>query len=203
MNKNRILKTLLICSLLIIVSCGQDSGTAPSLSGAATDNSTDTGSGNGSSTCNPCKIFGTNNTFSGDLLAAGSIDSACMSDANKPSDGATYKAFYLDLGYREPGTNWMFHANTSYVRPDGTAIGSTDSDGKLTIPLSAGITGVNEYFWTGITTSWTSNSNCTDYTDGTSGAMGAVGRGDSTAYLSLGGTIRSCDNLFKLYCVQQ
>ena len=202
MKRQMMMKAFFILNCLILANCGQTSGNAPGLS------SNDGGGGN-TSACNPCKIFGTAATYQGDFAYFhGSIaasDNACATDANKPNDGSTYKALIMS-GSRTLTNDWVLHANTAYQRVDGTAIGSTDTDGKLiTTPLTNSITGTADNFWTGIKTGWVANTtaNCDTWGDGTSSFMGTIGSGNSTGYTSIGGATRSCDNAYKFYCVQQ
>ena len=205
MNKKLMINAFFIFSGLVLASCGQSSGNAPSISSQTGGGGSGGSGGGGSTACNPCKIFGTAVQYSGDILAVGSADNYCASDANKPSGTSTYKVLYIDPGYRDLSTNWILHTNTAYVRPDGTAIGTTDSSGKLPNPLTNSITGqTSTYYWTGISASWTgSTSNCADFTDGSNGSVGIVGRGDFLTIAAVSATGKTCDNSYSLYCVEQ
>ncbi|MCX6112920.1 MAG: DUF1554 domain-containing protein, partial [Proteobacteria bacterium] len=121
------------------------------------------------------KIFVTASGWDGRLGQGGAaitlaaIDALCMADANKPTDGGTYKAMFATAGAGQVRTacttsscstgagenvNWVMKPNTDYYRADGTTlIGITNSGGVFPLDqgqsLSDSISGVNEWYWTG------------------------------------------------------
>lgn len=131
MNKN-MKRMLVVLNLLVLTSCIQSKGNAPSLTSA-------TPSTGGGGTTTPaecgeggdCRMFVTsatiNNGNQGASAAAAitTLDNLCNSDANKPSTG-TYKALVASDVRNPPSTDWVLYANQAYVRRDGkTAIGTT------------------------------------------------------------------------------
>ncbi|AUO00221.1 hypothetical protein C0V70_13535 [Bacteriovorax stolpii] len=133
---------LVVLNLLVLASCIQSKGNAPSLS-------SDDSSGGGGGTTTPaecgeggdCRMFVTSATIingnQGASAAAAitTLDSLCNSDSNKPSTG-TYKALVASDA-RNPSTDWVLYPNQAYVRkngttPIGTTTGASVFNGTLT-----------------------------------------------------------------------
>lgn len=176
------------------------------------------------------KIFITNASYNGDLMTAGGAgsgvegaDSRCNLDANKPIDGATYKALLVDDSNRIACTSnncetlgvaehkdWILNPNTTYIRSaDSSIIFTTNENGIFVfgnLSSSFGNAG-SELTWTGLSSGirWsTSTRHCNLWTDSTSGDEGRVGSTDQVDFRSLRfGTGEDCNTLRKLICVEQ
>jgi hypothetical protein len=167
------------------------------------------------------RIFITNATTNGDIKKTGvsgiaKADALCMADANYPGFG-TYKALIVDgvnriacttancSGGVGEHTNWVMIPNMNYTRPDSqTLIGIANSAGIFSFPLSAKLHGSNAFYWTGLLTNWTNDTNhCTAWAFDTPSQTGQYGTSNTLG----SGTIRvgaaTCNNLLPLVCVEQ
>ncbi len=189
--------------VIFFVSCGQNTGVAPSEISSSSSNK---------------KIFITASTSLGDFGGPVMADATCMSDSNKPSDGSTYKAMTVLSGVRTACStancsggisehlDWVVKPNTQYVKTDGAIIGTSDSKGLFTDTLTNSI-GVNnnEYVWTGLATDWTIDGyTCSSWTDtsGSLGHRGAVSQTDLINMVSPGLSVL-CSFAMNFYCVEQ
>ncbi len=146
-------------------------------------------------------------------------DSACASDANKPSGSATYKALIVNSsrvactsancatsGVNE-NTAWVLSPSTTYYRADGsTPIGTTTSAGIFTFPLTNAVSTSSVSMATGLVTDWTTGANCTDWTTGNVGTSFRTGysAGTSAAAIDMGaGSMTTCNQTAYLFCVEQ
>nr|BDT29254.1 DUF1554 domain-containing protein [Bacteriovorax sp. HI3] len=180
MNKN-MKKMLMVLNLLVLASCIQSKGNAPSLG------STDNSSGGGGGTTTPaacgeggdCRMFvsdtmiSNGNQGANNAAAIAALDSLCNSDLNKPSTG-TYKALVASDVRNPPNTDWVLYANQAYVRKDGTTpIGTTTGGyifyGTLSNPVASPSDGMS--WMTGIdidvSGNWSggnTNNNCMNFT---------------------------------------
>jgi hypothetical protein len=90
-----------------------------------------------------CRIFTTNNTFTGNLGGISGADEKCNADSNKPTGNLRYKALLVDADNRTITINsantanptvtgtkdWALKANTKYVQKDGTEFATTTAAG--------------------------------------------------------------------------
>ena len=192
-------KAFFVLLSLTLSACGQDTG----YGGA--------GSGAGSVSCSPCRIFSTTTAVAGDFGGAAAADAVCNTDASRPNS-SNYKAL-LWTSTRSPTSDWPIKSGVAYVRADGsTAIGTGGSDGFIPPPLTNSIiTASPVYHWTGIDIAGfpamaQSSHTCTGWTDGTSGVSGATGTGSltaSSAYVGMNATGRGCNGTNRFYCVEQ
>lgn len=174
-------------------------------------------------TSNP-RMFVTASTFlspfGGSAAAAlAAADSGCMSDANKPSGGGTYKALVASSlrsacttancsGGATENISWILRANTTYYRSDGvTVIGTTNSAGIFPFPLANSISTAMDPYMTGLLTDWTTAAdNCADWISGNAGLGFRTGytAGTSAAAIDMGaGSVTPCDQSSYLVCVEQ
>lgn len=154
------------------------------------------------------RIFVTQNTTAG-LIGSGGVaaaDAKCAIDPNKPSSG-TYRALIVDGSSRiaKAGdqADWVLNANTTYVRPDNTVIGTTNSSGLFIFPLKASIGTTSLPAWVGIGSNGETGAHCTRWTLGNSGSSANLGSPLAVTESSIFGATGSCDSLFRLYCVEQ
>jgi hypothetical protein len=144
----------------------------------------------------------------------GAADSACNLS---PPNGGTYKALIVDGTTRAACTtagcsgganehiDWVLAPDTTYVRPDGTVVGTTNGAGIFVFPLDASIAGVGYSYWTGLSGDWTSSSDdCGDWAQ-TTGYFANEGLGDATDDQAIVGVSESCATLAGAYfaCVEQ
>lgn len=161
-----------------------------------------------STICTNCQIY---ETTSYPLLTGGiaEADSICNSDSGKPNSG-TYKAFLVDTSTRNAFTcrkDWVLAANTTYYRSgDNSAIGTTNSSGLFSFPLSVSIAWGAIWYKTGMDHDYSAHSdNCNNWTDASSVVNGRVSEYGSgtTATAALSSYSYSCDNSSALLCVEQ
>jgi Protein of unknown function (DUF1554) len=187
-KKHLITSTIVLLSL---VSCGQNKGLAP---GSSSSNKP---------SCTTCRIFVTALAFDGNLGGVTGADAKCMAASNKPSDGGTYKALLAGTTREMTGPDWVLQANTIYTRPDGTTIGTTTAS-KNFAPMNTSISAYYSTIWTGLYTDYSVDStHCNYWTTNAGGSSGATGASDSTYQAVNIGMGRACNNLQKLYCVEQ
>lgn len=168
------------------------------------------------------KIFVTAATVAADLgvseaAAITAADAACMADANKPSDGATYKAILVNSARRacqsadcatngaSENLNWVLAASTKYYRTDGTTlIGTTNSSGVFTFPITAQVHGSSTTYATGLGANWvTSTDNCSGWTSDSNTVDYTYGYGASTSDHAISSSTNACDQASFLLCVSQ
>jgi len=185
------------------------------------------------------KMFVTTSVWNGQLGQGGTpitlaaIDALCMADSNKPAGGGTYKAMFASTtagqtriacttascsGGAGENTNWVMSPNTDYYRADGTTlIGTTNSGGVFPLEnsgqtLSNSISGVDEWYWTGLNgwgNEWLTTLNCSNWTSSAHGDNGTEGHGTGTTGDTNGndgaiaGWAQFCDDLLHLVCVEQ
>ncbi len=166
--------------------------------------------------CDPCRVFVTNLSFSGNLGGVAGADSKCSADTNKPSTG-TYKAFLADTSTRiacttsgcsggpTEHTNWVLQANRNYVRASDTAsVATTDSNGLFpTTPYGEIHATTLVTVWAGLAMSGSylsNSSNCVNWTDGLSGSGGIGPSNNVSGGATNGG---ACGGSYPLICAQQ
>ncbi|MDZ4724531.1 MAG: DUF1554 domain-containing protein [Leptospira sp.] len=142
-------------------------------------------------------------------------DSLCNSDASKPANTGTYKAYIVQPGVRVASVSpnagdgqidWVLKPNQFYTRSDGTPIMTTNSVAIFTtFPLTNSVYTVGDAIWTGFAGSndWLAAGGCLGWTD--SGATGPYSTGNATTFQSLlfGGNVTCSYVPSRLYCVQQ
>lgn len=163
-----------------------------------------------------CYLFATAGSWLGDLgglTGVSGADTRCMSDANKPSSGGTYKAVISDGSTRiatvtsnvgDGQTNWVLYANQEYRRPDGVTIMTTNSNGLFVFgTMSAIITATGTYH-TGMNLGWDAGVHCNGWTDNTGGNSSRHGTSNVTGSTALSLTQNGCNTAARgLYCAQQ
>lgn len=162
------------------------------------------------------RLFVTSSTTNGNIGGVTGADTLCSSDANKPTDGGTYKAVLVDASLNRracssanctlvtENINWVLGANITYLRSlDGTVIFTTNSAGIFPFgTASASIdTGSDQYF-TGLNSNWTLNgSHCTSWTSNT--GSGRIGSSDQTGGTMIENGGGGCNTSKKLLCAEQ
>jgi len=202
-------KTILIIACLIFTSCLEDEGVAPSFT-----------SKTGFSTPDGCPsekiIFVSATTSQGNLGGVSGADTICDADANRPSCGGTYKAMLSDYLNRQACStincgggagehiDWVLTASTTYIRPDGTTIGTTNTLGIFTTIDAAADPTNNSFVFTGMTGQWVeATHHCSRFTNSTAGVFSIVGSPRSTNLGILQASNSACSSFFHLYCVEQ
>lgn len=143
--------------------------------------------------CTTCRIFVTSSTYNGNFGGISGADDICNNDGQSGSD--PYKAL---LGGRNP-----LYANTAYIRPDGTPIGTTNGSKQFSFPLTNAVTAASQTVWTGIAANWANFNTCLSWTNGTGSQNSNLGNASQTGTGMLNTSIQTCDNQHRIYCVQQ
>lgn len=193
-------KLLLVSSLLLLSSCGNDKGFGLVTSSSSTK-----------------KIFVSAVTYSGGLGGVGGADATCESDTNRPSGGGYYKALLADgssriacttafcSGGESEHSDWPLQPDTTYVRAsDGVEIGKTGpSAGIFSFPLSAGFSATFGTYWSGLENNWISDAddNCTQWSSTL--VTGASGGTAETDEYSIRYATNACSGTRRLVCVEQ
>jgi hypothetical protein len=166
------------------------------------------------------RIFVTAATHNGNLGGVAGADARCMSDSNKPGGTSTYKALIVDgssrvactTGYCSGGASehvdWVLSASRSYYRTDCTTlITTTTASGLLSFGLTNTIHPSSLSAWTGTSINWVAGNTCGSWTSSAAGSNGELGVSNYSNFgaLNPGGITSpdSCDNTFRLYCVEQ
>jgi len=141
-------------------------------------------------------------------------DAKCMADANYPGAG-TYKALIVDGTNRvasvsantgDGQVDWVLHPNTTYTRPDGTIIMTTNGNGIFVFGTLTNLfitTWKNP--WDGIATGWTltTGQTCVDWTSGAFADYGGIGNTSRNDGVAISATPTRCNGSNALYCVEQ
>jgi hypothetical protein len=100
--------------------------------------------------------------------------------------------------------DWVLAASRTYIRPDGTVIGTTTSQAVFVFPLTAAASSDSLSVWTGIAGgAWTAGLGCTAWTKDGTGDSGIFGYSNRINGEALVGATGSCDVARHLYCVEQ
>lgn len=174
-------------------------------------------------------IFATSATYNGDLLMAGGgatgiegadILCALAKDNEQPAlpgAGSVYRALLIDsinrvactsincAGGSSEHVDWVLRANTSYKRPEGTVVFTTNASGifLMTAGLNAPLAAAGQW-WTGMDSDWMElgPSTCTDWTDTVSNGAFGVGAVTGPAAFADGGFGGDCSIPLSLLCVR-
>lgn len=177
--------------------------------------------------------FVTTNTYDGNLGGVSGADAKCMADPAHPDAALplgsrrTFKAFIINTSVRQYYStgdtsgkkDWPLGASTTYYRVNGTtAIMTTDSTGTFST-MSNSVDGTANESWLGTIASTTWDP----YITGcgipcplfTGSCLGFTSNSNSNSLrtliqnvtvvgsLSSGGTVRYCDALRRLWCIEQ
>jgi hypothetical protein len=167
--------------------------------------------------CAPLRMFVTGTGQNGMLGGPTGADETCAEEATGRSLTGSYKALLTDGSTRVACTSdncasggvsenagWVFHPTTTYTRTDGALISSTTSNAIFAFPLTASVGTPSLYVWTGLTETWTSSGNtCLGWVSGGGSVYGAAGMSDRTNSRAIGGLSVSCDQLYRIVCVEQ
>jgi hypothetical protein len=129
------------------------------------------------------------------MLTDGNARIACTSDDCITSGVAEHK-------------DWVLKPNTTYKRPDGTLIGTTNENGLFNIPLTNSYAvdpvGSNEAarVWVGWGNTWYAQDNCTGWTVST-GWGGYHARQDATNSQAIHYSTQMCSDTNPIACVEQ
>lgn len=161
----------------------------------------------------PRIIFVSTGTATGSVGVA-AADNLCNTDASKPANSGTYMAILVTAATRvasvtanvgDGQVNWVLRPNTTYTRPDGTVIMTTNSAAIYVfgpnLTASIGTTGAG--LWTGLGSNWTTNvaTNCSDWTS--TAPFGIYGTANLSTFSSIATGSLGCTNPASFYCVQQ
>lgn len=208
---------MLICSLISLVAsgCSEDDDRTGLI--LAVLLATQSSSSPPCSTTGPCKMFVANNADSDGGISG--LDNSCANDSNKPS-GGTYKAMVVDgtnriacttancSGGTSEHTDWVLKPDKEYRRKDGsTVIGTTNSNGIFTFPVSTGVAEYNggtfSITLTALEADWTSSTNdCGNFTL-TSGSYGTGNFSENTSTMINWATSGCTGVATHIICVEQ
>jgi L-fucose mutarotase/ribose pyranase (RbsD/FucU family) len=161
--------------------------------------------------------FANDPTLSGQT-AVEKADDFCMQDANYPADDSIYKALLVDGLNRDAvtPTEWVLQPNTTYYRPSGFEIDTTNDDAIFTAFWREMKNSIGEDTGDAFQNAWTGIFDAGDFsTHQTSHCLGwsssdIADIGDFGSYITKNGAAFSwpgdssvCRNLLKLYCVEQ
>lgn len=207
--------------VLILSSCGDDSVSGLGGNGQGSDNQT--------SICTNCRVFVTASAYNGNLGGISGADQKCANDANKPTDGGTFKALVVSSTRRActsaycntsgigENSNWVMKANTTYKDLNGNELFTTNASAIAEFPVFSNIQGlVGDKVWTGLemesdegfmtTSAWLTGENCGDWLDENAGG-GRVGENMFTnpnqGYYNFSDWTDSCGTMNPLYCIEQ
>ena len=165
------------------------------------------------------RIFVTAGTIGGNWGGPVNADNFCNADGAKPPDPAFYMAMIAySAGTRKAcdnvancaatagsqAVNWVLQSGVTYYRPDGTLIGTANTDRIIPLPFTNSIGAAPVSAWTGLENNWRmisgTTAECSGWTSG-SGNIGTVNVTSGTA-LNTGGPL-ACGSTARLYCVEQ
>jgi hypothetical protein len=170
------------------------------------------------------RIFVTSGNFQGNISFAGNTglagaDSACQSEGNDIATGRTWKAMLVAGTTRRACStancsgsgisenhNWVLKPNATYVRPDGTLIGSTNDKALLQFDLSNSIGESGAQPWTGLKDDWMTDgyNNCNNWGIVAFNVYGRVGQANLDVIEAIDlSTWQACNGGRPLYCVEQ
>lgn len=165
-----------------------------------------------------CRIFVTANTYDGALGGISGADQKCMNDPAKPSADRAWKAMLVDGVNRRAcqnsncgvsgiseGLNWVLRPGVAYTRPDGTALGTANTEALFTFPLANSIGTATGNVWTGFhgTNTWTADVHCLGWLDNNMANTGNTGNPQNTTNAALFSGAGQCSAGQWLYCVEQ
>ena len=203
------LVTLLSCILALNLSfCANDGGEETTSSGSTSSSSTSK------------KTFMTAATFDGNLGGSAGADAKCMADTNytdQVGGTGTYKAMIADVNRKASITpnigdgqiDWVLQPSTTYVRPDGTIIMTTGTNGLFDFnggdQLTNSLDGLSPIYFTGIQPTWVNNTtfHCADWTTNSISNAAVSGSGTEINGLAINENNPICDTMGKLFCVEQ
>lgn len=203
--------SLLIFYIFTLIGCGNGINAEPN-----TTNSTSP-SGSSPAVSTPKYIFVTTNAVAANFGGISAADTACNSDANK-TNSSTYKAMLVDgtnstrkacttsncSGGTSEHTDWPLVASTQYKRTDGTVIGTTDSNGLFTFPLTNSFAATSYNLYTGLSTDFTSaTTDCSHWTTNNSGTNGNYGSSAQVNTNAIDVITFGCNNVGRFVCVEQ
>lgn len=183
---------LVLCILILNVSCGISGGNAPNLFGNM-------------------KIFVTSSTYTGALGGISGADEKCMSDANYPGEG-TYRALLSDGSSRTTDKDWVIIAGVKYIQAEDETVIATANDSSIfKFPLSGAFktSGSTLPYWSGLNASWVGESgvvnNCQNWTSANSIYSGPIGRAEDKASTAIydSSVLTGCNTSLRLLCVEQ
>lgn len=139
-------------------------------------------------------------SFSGSFATA---DSYCMADANRPTSVMNAKALLGGYNRYPGGSDWILNTETVYTRSDGTTILFYSADMNYFTSLQNSINGDSSKFWTGFDESWQIHNNCCKWLLAFKICNGSLGIGNIIDKTSIAYTISTCDDKYKILCVEQ
>ena len=165
-----------------------------------------------------CRIFVTANTYDGALGGIAGADQRCMNDPARPSSATAWKAMLVDGVTRRAcqnsncgvsgiseGVDWVLRPGVAYTRPDGTALGTANTEALFTFSLANSIGTATGNVWTGFHGSnlWTADQHCLGWSDNNMAGTGNTGNPQNTTNAALFSGAGQCSAGQWLYCVEQ
>ncbi len=176
--------------LLLATSCGKDTGgDSPDqeVTGCTTN----------------CRIFVSASTANGAIGLQG-FDDLCNADANKPTDGFTYKALLASTTRNKNSSDWPLKKSMAYYRPTGEMITTTDGDGVFSLPLQNTFAASNFQVRTGLLPPGMDiNNTCVNWTSIAGIETSAYGETQYTDAKSYASASNLCSTSARIYCVEQ
>lgn len=221
-------RSVLLCLTIALLSqgCKLDKlmGKKKSTSPSSSENSTDTGNGGGNGggsgggSTNPTVVtqaygylFSTTATTNGAFAWTGSYpgditkgDDLCATEATSRGLSGTFKAVLGETSLRGIGNDWVLKKNAEYRRPDGTVIGTTDSNGAFVFPLTNAIENPGQNVWTGLSsaTAISSGAICSGWSDNSFMSNGRIGDTGASSSLAISKSSETCDSSYALLCAE-
>ncbi|EED35397.1 conserved hypothetical protein [Luminiphilus syltensis NOR5-1B] len=152
------------------------------------------------------RLFVTRSGYVGGLGGIAGADAKCNADANKPSDGGTYKAMLAGGGRSAAPTpsDWVLAADTKYFRPSGVYIAGTGPYVVFSFPLVSAVDPGVGRVWTGLLNNWTAAGSTCDGWSGETLVDGFYGLASRLDILAISIGASSCSGAqYPLYCVEQ
>lgn len=158
-------------------------------------------------------LFATTAKHNGDMGGIAGADTICANEYSQ--SGLTFKALLVDGFYRlacetddcsegeSEHVDWPLRPMTTYYRPDGETIGTTNEVSLFPFPLENLVDPENGEVWTGLYSNWKTANNCSGWSSGSKGAIGATGKSKSQDFGMIFSHDQSCDHSdVRIYCVE-
>ena len=158
----------------------------------------------------PTAIQVTSATFTGDLIGeegsslstgVAAADALCQAEF-----GAGASALLVDGTNRTAQvgsqSDWVLGNSTAYTRDGGVAVGTTSGSGVFTFPLTEAIGAFPTASpWTGLTSSWATDSDCNNWSSAAGASSGSYGESTATGSEAIAAGSSGCDVARPLLCV--
>ena len=161
----------------------------------------------------PKKVFVTADSWNGNLGGVAGADAKCAAAASTAGLAGSYKAWISTSSY-SPATSSSFYKHTGpyitlnnkKIADDFTDLTSGSVQSVVDVDQNGTPFSTEQYTWTGTRSSGTLRSTsytCNNWTTGTSGSSGWRGSTNRDNKWWTDFNMQSCDNTFRLYCLEQ